>query len=243
LRHGVTTVRMVGGDWRRAVGRAETWASGHRPGPRLVVASRGGSVPAESPIVVGTDRSIFGGLAHALSDQWARDGRSSPLPAAADGEDGDLARWFTLSTLGRSYGDVFARMEASGAYLATGLGALDSLLEDEQARTLASAYVRVMRRTGRVAIGSDAPLVPYGAGFHRELQQLADQGIPNDQILRLATAGGAIALGLSLDAGTLERGRLADLVVVSGDPLNDLASLSRIDAVVVGGVWHDIESL
>jgi len=100
-----------------------------------------------------------------------------------------------------------------------------------------------MRSTGRIAIGSDAPAVGYGSGFHDELALLAESGIPEDQILRFATAGGAIALGLSLQLGTLEPGRLADLLVIDGDPLNNLGELERIDAVVLGGIWRDIEEL
>jgi imidazolonepropionase-like amidohydrolase len=96
-----------------------------------------------------------------------------------------------------------------------------------------------MRASGRIAIGSDAPAVSYGAGFHDELALLARSGVPNDQLLRYATASGAVALGLSLQLGTLEPGRLADLGVIDGDPLANLSDLKRIHAIVLGGVVHD----
>ena len=62
---------------------------------------------------------------------------------------------------------------------------------------LQQTVARLVRSGGRVAIGSDAPAVPYGLGVHYELALIAAAGIPNDQVLRLATAEGALALGSS----------------------------------------------
>jgi imidazolonepropionase-like amidohydrolase len=97
----------------------------------------------------------------------------------------------------------------------------------------------LIRAGGRVAIGSDAPAVPWGVGVHLELALLADAGIPNDQVLRMATIEGALALGLESQLGTLEEGKLADFVVLDGDPLADVAATRKIVAVAKGGVWHD----
>ena len=248
LRHGVTTVRDVTADWRAALERAETWASGQQPGPRLIVAplERGAviPIPARSAIVVSTGRRILGGVAHAFTDQWARDGETPiGLPPVLLDTGVPGAPRLTLSTLGRTYNDVFGQIGASNAYLATGLGALETARPAFGANRLTDAFQRIMQNSGRIAIGSDAPAVAVGAGFHDELGLLADRGVPADQILRFATASGAIALGLSLQLGTLEAGRLADLLVIDGDPLSNLDDLQRIEAVVVGGIWHDSESL
>ena len=81
-------------------------------------------------------------------------------------------------------------------------------------------------------IGSDAPAVPYGLGVHFELGLLAAAGLPNDQALRIATAEGALALGLERQIGTLEEGKIADFVVIDGDPLERLTDTLRITAVV-----------
>ena len=102
---------------------------------------------------------------------------------------------------------------------------------------------RLVRAGGRVAIGSDAPAVPYGLGVHYELALLAAAGLPNDQALRIATAGGALALGLEGQVGTLEEGKIADVVVVDGDPLARLTDALRITAVIRGGIWIDRATL
>ncbi len=101
----------------------------------------------------------------------------------------------------------------------------------------------LVRAGGRVAAGSDAPAVPYGLGLHAELAMLREAGLANDQVLRLATANAALALGLERDLGTLEVGKLADFVVLSGDPLRRIADSLRIEAVVKGGVWLEREQL
>jgi imidazolonepropionase-like amidohydrolase len=104
---------------------------------------------------------------------------------------------------------------------------------------LEQTIARLVRGGGRVAVGSDAPAVPYGLGVHHELALLAAAGIPNDQVLRLATAEGALALGLEQQIGTLEEGKLADFVVLDGDPLARIVDSLRIVAVVKGGEWLD----
>ena len=102
---------------------------------------------------------------------------------------------------------------------------------------------RLVRAGGRVAAGSDSPSVPYGLGLHAELALLSAAGIPNDQVLRLATAQAAFALGLDRDLGTLEPGKLADFVVLDGNPLARIEDSLRVEAVVKGGVWMDREEL
>jgi imidazolonepropionase-like amidohydrolase len=59
----------------------------------------------------------------------------------------------------------------------------------------------------------------------------------------MATAEGALALGLERQIGTLEEGKLADFVVLEGDPLTHIGDTLRIVAVAKGGVWHDRATL
>jgi hypothetical protein len=188
-------------------------------------------------------RIVDGGV-HVFAEQWARDvGNLRGLPPVPLTAHPLGAPPLAFSTNGRSYGDVFGPIRAASVYFSSGLGALAGIQTIGDIPRLPDAYGQVMRSSGRIAIGSDAPAVSYGAGFHDELALLAQSGVPNDQLLRYATASGAVALGLSLQLGTLEPGRLADLVVIDGDPLARLSDLQRIQAVVLGGVVHDADEL
>jgi len=89
------------------------------------------------------------------------------------------------------------------------------------------------RRGGRLAVGTDVH--PGGLFYHLELRYLAGAGLDNSEVIAAATVGGARALRRLADLGTLEPGRLADLIVVEGDPLRDLAALARVRHTVVGG--------
>lgn len=79
-----------------------------------------------------------------------------------------------------------------------------------------------------------------GTGFtvHRELELYAKAGIPAATVLRLATLDAARYLGREHDSGSIERGKLADLVLVPGDPLQDLRALKRARLVMKGGVVY-----
>jgi hypothetical protein len=167
-----------------------------------------------------------------------------------------------------AYQDGFSRLIASETTFVTGLAALAGLngwptprpRDDgafgalftpaersawERPDALATAVpaiertvARLVRAGGRVGVGSDAPAVPYGLGVHLELALLARAGIATDQVLRMATAEGALALGLEQHIGTLEEGKLADFVVLEGDPLAHIADSLRIIAVAKGGAWY-----
>jgi Tol biopolymer transport system component len=172
-----------------------------------------------------------------------------------------------------AYQDGFSRLMAGETTLVTGLAALTGLhgwpaprprndaafaalfTPTEQAAwgrpnalgeavpAIERTIARLIRAGGRVGVGSDAPAVPYGLGVHLELALLARAGIANDQILRMATAEGALALGLEQQIGTLEQGKIADFLVLDGDPLANIGDTLRIMAVVKGGAWHDRQSL
>lgn len=245
LRNGVTTVREAMAITREAIERAETWDSGRIAGPRLVISSASPPVnlvlPSRSPIVLGGS-GVARSLSHDLAEQLQRadEPLSQAPPVLATGTIRNEPV-FAVSPLGRSYQDIIGQLTASGTWLPSSLGALEAAAALPGADSLTATIDGLIRSTGRVAIGSDAPAVAYGVGFHRELELLAEHDVPNDQILRWATAGGALALGLSLQTGTLEAGKLADFVVIDGDPLQDIRELRQIEAVVRGGIWYAVD--
>lgn len=89
----------------------------------------------------------------------------------------------------------------------------------------------------RVILGSDAGLSPF-ADFGSVLRNWSAWGFAAEEIIGMATAGAADALGLASVTGRLRPGLAADLLLVDGDPLADLTALSRIEAVVAAGRLH-----
>jgi len=89
----------------------------------------------------------------------------------------------------------------------------------------------------RLLLGSDAPQTWNVPGFsiHRELQYLVRAGLSPYQALETGTRNIAAFFGTDKERGTIETGRRADVVVLEGNPLDDIANTGRISAVVLGG--------
>jgi cytosine/adenosine deaminase-related metal-dependent hydrolase len=99
------------------------------------------------------------------------------------------------------------------------------------------AIVRVMHDAGvQLVPGTDS--LP-GFGYMRELELWQQAGLPPADILRAATLGSARVLKRDADFGTVAPGKLADLVLVDGDPVADVTALRRTVAVVKDGAVID----
>jgi imidazolonepropionase-like amidohydrolase len=85
-----------------------------------------------------------------------------------------------------------------------------------------------------IAFGTDAGVIPHGANA-REFEPLASIGLGARASLRAATLSAARAVGMPRDIGVLAPGRLADLIGVDGNPLEDLKALQRVRFVMKEG--------
>ncbi len=94
-----------------------------------------------------------------------------------------------------------------------------------------------------VTTGTDSPFVPYGMSLHTELQAFVDAGLTPFQALRSATLWAAEAVGVSADLGTIEPGKLADLVIVNGDPLTNIRDALNVEQVIRNGEVLSIDRL
>lgn len=143
---------------------------------------------------------------------------------------------------------MLALMRETGTFAVSTISINDVFLESyrrsgrsEQAEAEAQK-VRALKRAGRIyaeegllVFGTDVPMLSPQKGLHRELRLLREAGLTPAQIIRTATLTAARQLGREEELGTLEAGKLADLVVVDGDPLNDLSALQNVEVVIKGG--------
>ena len=124
---------------------------------------------------------------------------------------------------------------AVGAYVAPGRqGNWVKMVETEK-----SAFGRALKKGVRIAFGTDA------GGFSwtelseaREFKYYVEYGMTPMQAIRTATTVAAEVLGMSDRLGSIEAGKFADLVAVSGDPLADITELERVKFVMKGGVVY-----
>ncbi|NEY30966.1 amidohydrolase family protein [Streptomyces sp. PRKS01-65] len=104
-------------------------------------------------------------------------------------------------------------------------------------------YRRILEAGGLIALGTDAPLLPVGLQLHMALRGLHRYGLSPAQALHTATVAPARILGVDAHLGTVEEGKIADLVVVDGDPFDDFDTLVRTDAVLTGGTVRERSAL
>jgi len=112
--------------------------------------------------------------------------------------------------------------------------------------TAMAANLRAVWEAGiPVAMGTDAGNIGtlHGPSVFREMALMQESGLTALQVLRSATVNGARALRLENELGVISPGKLADLVILDGDPLADLSNLSRAHRVVKNGLVFDPASL
>ncbi len=105
---------------------------------------------------------------------------------------------------------------------------------------------RLLHQAGiRISIGTDMgnPWVIPGVSFHQEMQLLADAGIDNYAILKMATSNGAESIYQHDHKGTLAPGKSASFVVLDKNPVADIKHSLSIHAVVKSGIWHQPHNL
>lgn len=115
----------------------------------------------------------------------------------------------------------------------------------ERSRTTAANLKKVLDAGIPVAMGTDAgnPLTLHGPSVYAEMEAMQAAGLTPMQVLVASTRGGALAMGRDKEIGTVEKGKLADLLIVAADPTADAANLRKVRWVVRGGVMREIAEL
>lgn len=166
--------------------------------------------------------------AHAIGN----DGIAAALRAGADTiEHGDGLTEPQMEEMARR-GIYWVPTIAVGAYVANGRqGNWPKMVDTEKA-----AFQLALKKNVKIVLGTDA------GGFDwrelneaKEFQYYVNYGMTPMQAIRTATTSAAELLGWSDKMGTVEAGKWADLVAVSGDPLKDISELERVKFVMKSG--------
>src|ERR1043165_1458745 len=107
------------------------------------------------------------------------------------------------------------------------------------------AFVGLANKAGaKIVVGShsDVPHAKRGWAYQRELELLVESGLTPMQALVAGTMNNARYFHVADRLGSIETGKLADLVLVDGDPLKDISNMRRIKRVMLNGVWQRAES-
>jgi imidazolonepropionase-like amidohydrolase len=86
---------------------------------------------------------------------------------------------------------------------------------------------------------TSSPHVELGWAFQREMELLLESGLPPMEVIKASTINNARFLGCDDRLGTVESGKLADLVLVEGDPLKDMRAMYKVRRVMLNGRWID----
>ncbi len=143
-----------------------------------------------------------------------------------------------------AYAEVADRMPAQvrRGFLAGGLDVPAGM--DQRYRDSFQAMLNLVKKmydSGiTIVAGTDAL---GGFTLHRELENYVRAGIPAPQVLQLDTLGAARVMKRDGELGSIEPGKLADVIVVDGDPATRISDIRRVQTVIKGGVRYDVTEL
>jgi Tol biopolymer transport system component/predicted amidohydrolase len=114
--------------------------------------------------------------------------------------------------------------------------------DDEfQFRQAAAQAAKIQRAGGLVGVGGHAEL--QGLGYHWEMWAYEMGGMQPVEVLRAATIDAARILGVDQDLGSIEAGKLADMVLLDDNPLENIRNTTAIDRVIQNGRLYDGDTL
>jgi hypothetical protein len=105
----------------------------------------------------------------------------------------------------------------------------------------AASAAKIVRAGGRVCVGGHGQM--QGIASHWDMWAMHSGGMTNFEILRAATVHGAEAIGYAQDLGSIEVGKLADLIVLAKDPMEDIRNTNTVKYVMKNGELFEGDTL
>lgn len=123
-----------------------------------------------------------------------------------------------------------------GEYVAQGRAAEGAPVWVKMIQIHEDTFKRAMKAGVKIAFGTDAGGFDWKVNPAKEFSSMVKFGMTPAQAIRSATVTAAELLGVKDSLGTVEAGKLADIVAVPGDPLNDVTMMEKVDFVMKDGV-------
>lgn len=163
---------------------------------------------------------------------------STPFSSSAlYADDPTMVDDFRLTALNPSWEQDALRAKRTRAAETDQSQLLDALSKEE------AVVTEVVRSGGTILAGSDSPLDDVATALQLNLRAEVKFGLRPWEALQTATIQPAKAFGVDQDLGTLEPGKLADIVLVSGDPLRDIRDAANVKAVMKAGRLFTVQRL
>jgi imidazolonepropionase-like amidohydrolase len=125
-----------------------------------------------------------------------------------------------------------------GEYVAQGRAAEGAPVWVKMLQIHEDTFRRALKAGVKIAFGTDAGGFAWTVNPAKEFAYMVKWGMTPAQAIRSATSVAAELMGMSDKVGTIEAGKLADIVAVPGDPLTDITTLEKVDFVMKGGVVY-----
>jgi Tol biopolymer transport system component len=162
---------------------------------------------------------------------------TSFFSASLYAEDPALVDDMRLQVLNTPWDEIALKAKAKGAADNDQTVTLDSLKKEEE------IVAAMIRAGGLVLAGTDSPIDNVATALHLNLRAQVKYGLAPWQALQTATLLPAKSFGVSNDLGTLEPGKLADLVIIAGDPLTNIKDVANIASVMKNGKLYTLPEL
>ncbi len=163
---------------------------------------------------------------------------------------GRLEMWKDIDIHSEAADSLLRFLVEHQTFLTPTLGAFEYRLDLEESPTdtvAASAFQKMMDFTSRchqakvrVVVGSHGKWIRYGKegySFHHEMELLAETGMDNMKIIQAATIENARFFKIDHRLGSIEKGKQADLILIEGDPVQNIQDIYHIQRVMLNGSW------